>query len=272
MKIKNISAKNISFGFRKTIDYEKHKTTSGEDEKEEKLSKILSYYLQTPICYNKVNYPIKNEQIEQLQIPNIKIIANNNVRGETLSSKKNRWAIRKIKEYGIENVIDLRDKYTSEKYPLMCLEAGLGYYNFPIDSNEIDDRVIIKNFMPMFDLLNKGRCYISCAQGLHRTDIALALNYVFNPKNNEIPQMYGHLYSDMTLDDVITRINSIYRKMPDEQLRNLGWKCDARSTILERKESLKESFLEDKENFIPAEVITITANENIPHINKKSVS
>ncbi len=194
---------------------------------------------------NVIKKPINKEELTKLKIPNLRLIHNNSLRGEALSSKKNRWALKKIKALGIENIIDLRDKYTSKNYAQLCAQENLNYFHFPIDSSSIDDETIIQNFPLMFNILNKGRYYIACAQGLHRTDIALALNYVYNPNCKDIPAMAGHKQDNMDINDIKRRINSIYKKISDEQLKKLGWQNDARSKILERKEKLIEKFEND---------------------------
>lgn len=196
--------------------------------------------------YEMIKLPLDSVTASKLHIPNMRIMNNNSMRGETLSSKGNRWAIKAIKKCGIESVIDLREKYTSSSYKDLCLREGLKYYSFPIDSHEVPDEKIIQNFPLMFNVLNQGRYYIACAQGLHRTDIALALNYVFNPDTKEIPVMAGHYQDKMEIDDVKRRINSIYKKIKDADLENLGWGENAREEILKRKAELVNNFNENK--------------------------
>lgn len=205
------------------------------------LEKIIGRY-----PYEMIKLPLDKTAASKLCIPNIRIMSNNSMRGETLSSKGNRWAIKAIKKYGIESVIDLREKYTSSTYKDLCLKEGLKYYSFPIDSHEVPDEKIIQNFPLMFNVLNQGRYYIACAQGLHRTDIALALNYVFNPNAKEIPVMAGHYQDKMEIDDIKRRINSISKKIKDADLENLGWDENAREIILKRKAELVNYFEENK--------------------------
>lgn len=192
-----------------------------------------------------IKKPLTKNNVSSLNITNLKLIPNNSLRGETLSSKKNRWALKKLKGYGIESVIDLREKYLSEKYPQMCTLQGLKYYNFPIDSHSVRDEEIIKNFPLMFKVMDKGRYYISCAQGLHRTDIALALNYIFNPKAQDIPLMIGHYQDKMDMSDIARRINSISKKLNPEKLKALGWGKNAVEEITKRKLEFVKSFYEN---------------------------
>lgn len=188
--------------------------------------------------------PLNVQRLTELNIPNFALLENNGARGESLSSKKNRKFIIPVKKCGIKSVIDLRDKYTSGKYKDMCNNAGLNYYNFPIDSHSIEDRRIIESLSEMFDVINDGNFYIACAQGLHRTDIALALNYLFNPKSKDVPVMYGHFRdSGFKYDDIARRINSIYKNINEDDLKRMSW---GSSSSFEKEFILrKKKFLED---------------------------
>ncbi|MCD8024484.1 MAG: hypothetical protein LUE64_03005 [Candidatus Gastranaerophilales bacterium] len=179
------------------------------------------------------------EKLEELNIPNFAYTCNEGIRGESLSSKRNRKFLKPIKNAGIETVIDLRDGYTSKNYRQMCNDCGLKYYNFPVDSSSVDDRTIIDNMPLMFDAINRGRFYIACAQGLHRTDIALAINYVFNPKAIDVPEMRGHFrdYGFKT-DDISRRLNSIHGALTKEDLKKIGWDDTFEEEFTKRKSEL----------------------------------
>ena len=183
---------------------------------------------------------LKNDN--KLNIPNFQALPNNGARGESLSSKKNRHNLRELKNIGIDTIIDLRDKYSSGIYPQLCKENNLNYYNIPIDSFEISDKRIIENLPLLFDLINKGGFYIACAQGLHRTDIALSINYIYNPKAKEIPILYGHFREDeLKFDDIARRLHSIKKTISPKELRNIGWEADAfHEEFKYRKQNLKD--------------------------------
>lgn len=201
---------------------------------------FLSNYKRVNVSFGRVS-GINLERLQELQIPNIHIIDNDCVRGESLSSKKNRKFLIPVKKCGIEDIIDLRDKYTSNSYEDLCEQYDLKYHHIPVDSGSIDDNEIIKNLPELFSVLNKGKAYIACAQGLHRTDIALALNYIFNPlEQKEPPKMYGHFRDyGFKCDDILRRFNSINKKLSDEDLFNLGWTTEnPRAEIIKRKNEL----------------------------------
>ena len=180
--------------------------------------------------------------MKELGIPNFHLISNNSARGEALSSKKNRKFIEKVKECGIKNIVDLREKYSSTHYQALCDEAGLKYYSIPIDSASVEDRVVIDNMPKLFKALDEGNTYIACAQGLHRTDIALALDYMFNPKTKDIPLMYGHFREQgFKSEDIIRRINSVFKTISDKDAKNLGW---------ENKVAIEEAIQKRKADFM----------------------
>ena len=131
--------------------------------------------------------------IESLEIPNLHATGENGVRGESLSKKGNKKYAPLIKEHGITQIIDLKTTDYSPKFENYINSQGLIYNHYPIDSEKVSAREIIDNLPKMFEQINKGNFYISCAQGLHRTDIAMTLNYFFNPEaDSEPPVLYGH--------------------------------------------------------------------------------
>lgn len=86
---------------------------------------------------------------------------------------------------------------------------GLAYHHFPIDSHVQADEEVAQSLPEMFDLLDRGGFYISCQQGKHRTDIALALYYFFH-NDAEIPLMHGHRRDGVfRCDDILRRVNSM---------------------------------------------------------------
>ncbi len=179
------------------------------------------------------------QKISSLNIPNFCITNHNGVRGETLSSPKNRKFLRPLKNNGISTIIDLREKYSSSKFEDLCSEYGFEYFKFPIDAFEIPDEMIIANLPKLFKLLNKGNYYIACAQGLHRTDIALAMNYAFNPEAKIPPFLIGHIRGDrLKTDDINRRLNSIYKNLSPDMLKNFGWEEYTDDTFAERKKQM----------------------------------
>lgn len=175
------------------------------------------------------------------QIGNFHFLPNNSARGESLSSRKNRFFIKDLKKLKINTIIDLRDKYSSNSYPQLCKENDIQYFNFPIDSYNVPDKKIIEKLPEYFKIMNNGGYYIACAQGLHRTDIALAINYVLNPEEKEIPILYGHFRNqEFKFDDIARRLHSLKKELNTETLKKLGWGEDFIDKFYTRKKCLKK--------------------------------
>ena len=169
-------------------------------------------------------------------IPNFMEIEANGVRGEALSSPKNMKFLYPLSHSGINTVIDLRGKFGSEKYPLLCQKLGLKYINIPVDSAEIPAKEIIKELPRLFKIINEDNYYIACAMGLHRTDIALAMNYLYNPVEHKVPLMKGHIVKGkFKFDDIMRRINSINKALSEEDIKMLGWDDKFAETFQKRK-------------------------------------
>lgn len=188
---------------------------------------------------HKSQNSINMARLQSLGIPNFAVISENSIRGESLSSPKNRKYLRYMKKCGINSVIDLRDKYKSQVFPDLCNKNGLKYYSIPVDASSVSDEVIIKNLPLLFQIIDEGHFYMACAQGLHRTDIALSLNYVFNPKTSMPPVLRGHFRNGvLKFDDISRRLNSIKKNLTSEDLKKFGWDEDFEQQFVKRKKEL----------------------------------
>jgi len=187
---------------------------------------------------------INVERISDFEIPELRFITEDSgiigVRGRTLSSPKKAWLLSELKAAGIETVIDLRAGDHSDSYPQACDEAGLRYLHFPIDRFRTPDSIIISNLLAFIETINTGGFYISCALGLHRTDIALSLYYLFYPKAKEPPTLYGHIREDGTLkyDDIFQRAGSVFHSLTDADKERLGWDDSLITEFVNRKKNL----------------------------------
>ena len=98
-------------------------------------------------------------------------------RGRSLSSTKQLHAWNTMMEAGINQVIDLRADYTSDFYSELCRKSGISYFHYSVSYEEVEQ--MARLFQEFCRLIDKGRFYIACAMGLHRTDIALCTYWVF---------------------------------------------------------------------------------------------
>ena len=170
---------------------------------------------------------IDADGLRGLAIPNLRIITRNDavigVRGESLSGRNRKylWAVKKC---GIHTIIDLRTADHTNKFKPACEEAGFNYFNFPVDQSYTSDEEMLRNLPQLINAIEQGGFYLACALGLHRTDIALALCWLFVPQTQEPPIMFGH-HRDGTFkcEDVFRRANSLYRTLTQEDKECLGW-------------------------------------------------
>lgn len=154
--------------------------------------------------------PSISDAILNLPIANIARVNGNIVRGETLWASRNRWLLEKVKDAGVEVIIDFRTADFTDKFSEICKAKGMEYHHFPIDKAVQTDEEMLDYLPALFDLLDNRNCYISCQQGLHRTDIALTLYYMFH-RPDVVPVLIGHnKKGTLRCDDIMRRINSIY--------------------------------------------------------------
>ncbi len=172
-------------------------------------------------------------------IQNIAKVSDNIVRGETLWAARNRKFIPLLRDAGVTVIIDLRTADFTDRYVEMCSGDGLCCFHFPVDSCQTDDEEIIGFLPQLFSLLDQEDCYISCQQGLHRTDIALALYYLFHPSVAEIPNLFGHQKNGIfRCDDIMRRAYRIQGALKKEYLAHMGLCKDYEPVFLERKKNL----------------------------------
>ena len=107
----------------------------------------------------------------------------------------------------------------------------------------MNSKDIIEKLPELFDVMNKGKFYIACAQGLHRTDIAVAMNYLFNPKSSSVPpKMYGHISSDgFKQQGIFNRTNSIFKNMTQEDKNKLGLSDFSKEDYKKKKKILSSA-------------------------------
>jgi len=180
-----------------------------------------------------------------LNIPNFKPITLNSevvgFRGATLSAPKRRWMLREIKQYGIHTYADLRAGDHYDIVRLACEDADIKYLHLPTDKFRTPDAVIISNLFALAEIIAVGGFYISCALGLHRTDMALSLNYLFNPRINEPPILYAILDDGrLRYHDIFQRAGNVYRTLSEKDKENLGWGDSFENEYINRKRILQE--------------------------------
>ena len=142
-------------------------------------------------------------------IENIDIVYGG-VRGTTLSSRHNMRHWQAVVQSGIKTIVELRDNDHSDRLCQMCEKYGIRYFAFPMDSHSI---------------LDDGNFYIACAMGLHRTDLALTIYWVFHGADNGIPPPFlkGHVVNGEIVESrlhnkIYRRLNSLYTYLSENDI------------------------------------------------------
>lgn len=155
------------------------------------------------------------EKILSTHIPDL-VQVYGGFRGRTLSSAKQHYAWRPLVDAGIRQVIDLRADYTSSAYKERCEEYGISYFHYPVVRGGKFEGQMVELFPTLCSLIDKGHFYIACAHGLHRTDIALCLYWVFYAADKGIapPPICGYR-EDKGLDThkIMRALNAMYNYM-----------------------------------------------------------
>lgn len=147
------------------------------------------------------------------------------VRGTTLSSRHNMRYWQTVVDSGIRTIIELRDEDHSDRLCKMCETYGISYFAFPLDSHSVPNEVIASRLEEFFKLVDNGDFYIACAMGLHRTDMALSIYWMFHGADNGMnpPILRGHIINgEVVLDrlnnKVFRRLNSLYTYLIDNNI------------------------------------------------------
>ena len=166
--------------------------------------------------------PNHNNNLLTLKIDNLNPTINNGYRGCSHSSKRNQWALPKFFEAGITTIIDLRTADHTDRFSQQCQELGFEYFHFTVDSKNTPTEDIIAFLPELIRVIDRGYFYIACAMGLHRTDIALSLYYLFNQNpTTPIPCLIGHKQEngELKYEDIFRRANAIFKALERDELR-----------------------------------------------------
>ena len=166
------------------------------------------------------------------------------VRGTTLSSRHNMRHWRTVVDGGVRTIIELRDEDHSDRLCRMCEIYGIRYFAFPMDSHSVPNEVIASRLREFFELVDNGDFYIACAMGLHRTDMALSIYWMFHGADNGMnpPILRGHIANgelvfDRLYNKVFRRLNSLYAYLMENNIIPLP----DRNTFTQRKRDLIDS-------------------------------
>lgn len=163
------------------------------------------------------------------------------VRGTTLSSRHNMRHWQTIVDSGVRTIIELRNEDHSDRLCKMCEMYGIRYFALPMDSHSVPNEIIASRLQEFFELIDSGDFYIACAMGLHRTDMALSIYWLFHGADNGMnpPILRGHIANgELVLDrlnnKVFRRLNSLYAYLMENNIIPVP----DRETFAQRKRDL----------------------------------
>lgn len=179
--------------------------------------------------------------ILSLPIANITSVSRNIIRGETLWAKRNRKYVWSIADYGIEHVIDLGSSDYNAGLAKLCQKANVEYHHFRIDENDVADVDILQSLPELFRLLDDDNCYISCQQGLYRTDLLLAIYYMFHNQKS-IPTLKGHIKKEqLKCDDIMRRLKRLHKALTPSIADTIGLTMLSEGEFRHRRKILLET-------------------------------
>ena len=163
------------------------------------------------------------------------------VRGTTLSSRHNMRYWQTVVDSGVRTIIELRNEDHSDRLCRMCEMYGIRYFALPMDSHSVPNEAIALRLREFFELVDNGDFYIACAMGLHRTDMALSIYWLFHGTDNGMnpPILRGHIANgELVLDrlnnKVFRRLNSLYAYLMENNIIPVP----DRETFAQRKRDL----------------------------------
>lgn len=231
------------------------------------MQKILGELISKP---KKVDF----KSVLGLPVYNVCCVGEKSFRGQTLAD--NYECLDVLKESGIERVVDLLG-YSDYKEAVE--KRGLEYFSFRMDdfiwqnhafktldrvkstakseiiayeienpdeymersilTHERQKRKFIDKFVNFINFMQKDYFYIGCEYGKYKTDDALLLNSVFNPKfATDNFNVDGFKYEDL---------RNLYNNLEPEDKAKMGWTKEFDENVLVRINKAEQEYLKEQE-------------------------
>lgn len=160
--------------------------------------------------------PIDFARLSELGVRNVHPVFGRGARGETLARRCHMGrTLERVRDAGVGTVVDLRTADYNDRLPRRCAAVGLAYLHVPVDARTMPPADLAAALPALFNVLDGSGFYVSCQQGLHRTDVALALHFFFHD-DREAPQMVGHRTKGfLRCDDLMCRMNAMRPFFPE---------------------------------------------------------
>lgn len=186
---------------------------------EYKLNQLIDFF-------SKKTKKISGEDIYHLPLSNVCNISNsrrytpNIFRGSTLYDVPD-WVIAKLKELGIKTIIDLAGY--DDSYKNKVERNGLEYISFyldPISFDYLPDKTSKKDELIKFiKTMQKEFIYMGCEYGTYKTDAAITLNQLFNPKVKGACRVG----SSFEISYIWRIANELYNLMTQKDKKSIAW-------------------------------------------------
>ena len=136
-----------------------------------------------------------------------------------MSSRHQDFAWPIIKECGVCTIIDLREDGVYTRLHELCRQYGIEYLYYPVDNRAQNIDEMVRLFPELCRKIDKGRFYIACAMGLHRTDVALCCYWVFHAADRGLPppEIRGYRKAKgHDIDKIMRVLNAFYKVLSVE--------------------------------------------------------
>lgn len=181
---------------------------------------------------------LKYLKMYELNILNFRTVNSTSVSGGTFSVRSD-IDLKTLKDAGIKTIIDFRGEATSD-FAKRCQESGFDYFNFNLNNvinminsdyfiREKNEKIkispkLIEKLEEFFKITNEGNVYMGCQFGIDRTNIALFMNYLMNPKVDNAPTILTWPYEKKktVANKNIKVVKKIIKRMTPEQRKQLG--------------------------------------------------
>lgn len=108
-----------------------------------------------------------------------------------------------------------------------------------VKSWEKDKNEYIEKFVKMINLLQEGNVYIGCEYGISRTNNAMLLNYLFNPKADKTPSCRTK-FNNQYMHNIV----AFYENLTPEHKAQMGWTQEFDENFMPRLKKLEKSPIE----------------------------
>ena len=235
------------------------------------LEQIEEMNIQKLAPTQKINPDI----MKTVPLHNIKpIFSTGCYRGSTPNS--NIESIKTLQKAGVKHIIDLQGY---SRVQAACEENGMDYLHIPIAEDlsemsafkskrdvefgvmqwsaystkeqiqkskevavsrwEKDKSEYIDKFVKMINLLQEDNTYIGCEFGISRTNNAMLLNHLFNPKASKSPSCITKFNKQY-----LRNIASLYESLTPENKSQMGWTKEFDESFMPRLKKLQHSNIE----------------------------